>query len=1733
MIDTPNHGDEFNPTKKCELDKNSQRQKNWQNFLRWIIYLAFLSLGGSLSYGWYFLTQKLSPLVEAELANFLNRPLELGPVESISLSGVVFGESEIPPTKDDSDRASIQAIKIEINPLKLLAQKKLELNINVIEPEFYLEQDNSDTWIKTQLDDGIPEWNGIGIDIKSINLNNTYLTLKAKSENNKFQPDVKVKLNSSNVYFDPENISFDSKGKLIAGGDIKIDGFYENASEKLSLLINGQSLSAPEINNLLPLPLDLASGTINSNIKINSNPKQAASITGETTLNQVTLNIPNLSQPLTESEGKITFQTNGLNLEHIKTNFGSIPTQVQGLIKYDGEIALKGKVKQSKFNQVINTLNLPQPSVPIEANIEGNLQIKGNVEKPHLTAQIYTKNKATLDKLQLNKAQANLELIGTNLEFRNISLFPTIGGEVIGQGKVNLEDDKPEFLFNINANNISGQKIAQIYEQNLPLEIGKVSGQYNLLGSWKEAKISKVTGTTKVELADGQAIISDLKQNQENWQANLEVTGINLAKIPNDICSKINCNKASIDGEFTVSGKNQVFNSTNIKAKGNANLSLAGEIIRLRNLQLNQGNWQTLIITEGLELATINPNLEFLKGEINSNLNVAGNLNNPNKIMALGKGELITPQGKVTINNFKLQENDFTTEVSSNSLALKSFSSQLQGEASGNLNIKGNINNLNLNEVEIAGDLALNKGIGFLTQPLQTSFNWDGNNLLIKEAKTKEIQAKGSINIDVDNQQVDSFDLDVSAENVDFKTLPFSLPSQLNLLTYQGKFDFQGKVFGNLETPNFLGDIALNNFAVTGFEFNPLVGKIEVNSQEGIKLNLTEKQTAGDLIKISLNSQYQPQEINLKVDNSTVIGVNKDHLFSVSLTDLPLAKASKSLLSLLPENAQNLDGKMSAQFDINLNNYDFYAPQITIKNPVFANFKGDLIKTELAYREGKLNFNEGKITKNESDYLFEGEVYPLEDNPQFEAKLAVEKGNIQDLLQALEFFNWSDFKRGMNPPQYATAKDLYAQDKAAINENNNNPSTLLSVGKENAPFGEQLAYFNKISQLVAQKQAEKLAASIPELEELKGNFDGTLDVSGSLKEGIKTEFDFQGKNWHLGRYQADSVQVKGNYEDGLLTFLPIKIQHQQTLFSLLGSFHKNSLSGQVKVVDLPIDAIQQVIDLPDLIGLGGMLNATVAVSGSEESPLAKGEISISDATINDTKIKSNQASFSYKNSRLDFFANSILDDTLEPLTVKGSFPYQLFSNSIAPASNKFDLSLKMKDEMFSLLNAITNKEVQWLQGKGNLNLDVHGNYNQDNNQFTNIHTDGVAIIENAQIAAKVLPDKPLSNINGKILFDFDQIKVENFTAKFSGGDINIIGSLPLINNDHNSSQDNPLTVNVENLALNLEELYEGDVNGNLKIIGTAIAPKIAGNLELFNGQISLPEEVVNKDSNTDNELVLANTKFQNLNLILGSNIKIVKAPLLSVVAKGNLRVSGSFAQPQPEGNIHLTKGQVNLFTSQLKLAEDHQNIAKFTKTNGLDPYLDIELLASVTETNRHQFVKTPVASEIKDVSNSELEKAQTIRVKANVKGLSSQLTNKLELKSSPQRSESEIIALLGGGFFNNFSQSNNTIGLANLASAAFFGSFQGQLGDALGLSEFRLFPTQVINSDKRTSSLNLGAEIGVDIGKNFSVSVMKILTNEQAPQYSIRYHLNEQTLLRGSSDFNKDSRGSIEFEKRF
>ena len=94
-------------------------------------------------------------------------------------------------------------------------------------------------------------------------------------------------------------------------------------------------------------------------------------------------------------------------------------------------------------------------------------------------------------------------------------------------------------------------------------------------------------------------------------------------------------------------------------------------------------------------------------------------------------------------------------------------------------------------------------------------------------------------------------------------------------------------------------------------------------------------------------------------------------------------------------------------------------------------------------------------------------------------------------------------------------------------------------------------------------------------------------------------------------------------------------------------------------------------------------------------------------------------------------------------------------------------------------------------------------------------------------------------------------------------------------------------------------------------------------------------------------------------------------------------------------------------------------------------------------------LKLPIRSIPSEVSPTEipdsgLRTLETIRISAKVKGLASQITNQLELSSSPPRSPAEIAALLGGGFVETLSNSNGTSGLATLAGSALFGSLNAE-----------------------------------------------------------------------------------------
>jgi translocation and assembly module TamB len=301
-------------------------------------------------------------------------------------------------------------------------------------------------------------------------------------------------------------------------------------------------------------------------------------------------------------------------------------------------------------------------------------------------------------------------------------------------------------------------------------------------------------------------------------------------------------------------------------------------------------------------------------------------------------------------------------------------------------------------------------------------------------------------------------------------------------------------------------------------------------------------------------------------------------------------------------------------------------------------------------------------------------------------------------------------------------------------------------------------------------------------------------------------------------------------------------------------------------------------------------------------------------------------------------------------------------------------------------------------------------------------------------------------------------------------------------------------------------------------------------------------------------------EFDGLRLILGNNVRVSTAPLLggfvpggelspsllTFDAKGNLTINGTLAKPLPQGVIRLTGGRVSLFTTQFTLDRGYEHTAEFTPSRGLDPVLDVRLVTLVPEATgatANRTLRSPFSSEISDVSATSFGTLRTVRVQARATGPASQLAENLELTSEPSRSKAEIISLLGGSIINSLGQSDATTGLVTLAGSTIFGSLQGSItaiGQAIGFSEFRIYPSPVTarasrrNDQGATSSvLGLAAEGVFDISRNFSVSLSRVFLTNEPFNYNVIYRVNDDLLVRGSTNLADDSRLLFEYETRF
>ncbi|MEC4852163.1 MAG: translocation/assembly module TamB domain-containing protein, partial [Jaaginema sp. PMC 1079.18] len=1291
--------------------------------------------------------------------------------------------------------------------------------------------------------------------------------------------------------------------------------------------------------------------------------------------------------------------------------------------------------------------------------------------------------------------------------------------------------------------------------------VGALNGTAQISADLNNLSIdrARVSGTGQVTVAGGR-INSDFSLNNGAWTTVLTATGLQpqrlLANVPRQFDNPLS-------GRFTASGTLDNLSPASILAQGSGQVNVAGGTLTASNIRLNQGILQAVLRPQGIQLGQFT---DLVTGTTAGQLNVTANLANlsPQTIQATGQLDFNNVAGgTLAARNIRLNQGTLQAVLRPQGIQLGQFTDLVTGTTRGEVDVTANIANLSPEAIRAAGQLNFSDGLAAIDGPLAANFAWTGSRLQLSQVNAPNLTASGFIEVDeqalaagrINADLIERFNLAVDARGVNLPQLvaqvrevaplPPNVRRALDQVALGGTAAFDGIVRGTLRQPSAIGNLTLQNLVVNNLAFDPQLGG-PVNAQIGerVTVDLTGVQ---DRIALTLGPDYRPESLDLRVDDTFARGRRDGDLFAVNVQDFPLAL----LQDLAPEGLipaeiarQPISGNLAGNFNVDLQTFAA-SGNITVDNPIVSRIEGDRFTSRFQYADGNLALSDTVFSAGETQYLLDGNIVQTAAGPAFDITLNLDDGRIQDILTTLQIFELTDFATLLQLPEYGSATAL----------------ARTEIDVKGQPLLQQLRRLAEVEAYLRYQRQQRLAASpLPPLTEATGDVSGQITVSGTLRDGVEAEFAFRGDAWQWGPFVTENAIARGSFADGVLTVLPLRLDLANGGFiDFSGAIGGETPSGQLQVEQLPVALVREFVPLPAGLGVTGLINVNATLSGTQENPRARGQLTVADATLNNQPIEATVGNFVYSNARLNFFLESILAAETEPLTVEGSFPYQFpLGNALPPNDNEFDLTLNLANSGLTVLNALTNSIVTWEDGNGEVDLAITGSYDQENNQILSLKADGTISLEEAVVASLFLPE-PITNINGDIDFNLNRITAQNVKGEFGGGDVILTGTLPL---ERATDVDEPLTLSLDTLAVNIKGLYDGQVGGDIQVTGAVLDPIVGGEVTLSEGRVLLGGLVTlrgntigrsssGSDDNTRGfRQILDALSVNSLNVNLAEGLRLEVPLVLDFAADGNILLNGSLSALEADGNVNLPRGQVNLFATQLRLDRGYSNTAKFRPDWGLDPRLELALVGNVIEGTRSPTSSTtPFSTEIRD-SQINVGTVETIRVEATVDGFASDLIAALrvepgitsqrrvravlDLNSTPPRSESQILALLGGSFINAFSQDDAGIGLANLAGNALFGGLQNALGDALGLSEFRIYPSPVPEDDQRTETFGVAAELGIDVTNNIGFSVTQFLTPADVPtQVNIRYRLDDYVLLRGSTNFSGENRVLLEYRRRF
>ncbi|NJL23132.1 MAG: hypothetical protein HC895_23595, partial [Leptolyngbyaceae cyanobacterium SM1_3_5] len=464
--------------------------------------------------------------------------------------------------------------------------------------------------------------------------------------------------------------------------------------------------------------------------------------------------------------------------------------------------------------------------------------------------------------------------------------------------------------------------------------------------------------------------------------------------------------------------------------------------------------------------------------------------------------------------------------------------------------------------------------------------------------------------------------------------LPVTLPNRIQVA---GLADFQGRISGTPSAPSAVGQLGLQNLVVNNslaFE-DRIAGSVRYGGQTSI----VDLRGDRDRIYAQFDRGNRPIEFFVQQDTTIAQGRTVGDRLAASVANFPLDALNVQVATL-----GTVGGTLNGDFNVNLATFAaegrvaIAQPRLGYLNAIQEGSAPDSLVAEFRYADGAGAISNSELRFNNSRYLLAGS-FSGGDDPQFQGKITADRGRVEDILTALQFFDYEDFGRGLELPTYDSADAL----------------NLVPVGLTSASLITQLRRLAEIDVLQLQRQQQEDAQILPDLATLNGAFTGEIDLTASARSGITANFNLEGEDWRYGEYGVDRVILAdGRFENGELTVLPLRLQGfsyleagdtvpgaqsdrvetPDSFLSFSGSVGGEVQSGQLQAQQVPAELVRDFFDSP--LNLEGSLNATATVSGSFRNPQATGEFNLAEGSLNETPVQEATSFFSYNNARLNF-----------------------------------------------------------------------------------------------------------------------------------------------------------------------------------------------------------------------------------------------------------------------------------------------------------------------------------------------------------------------------------------------------------------------------------------------------------------------------------------------------------------